>query len=94
MAGIADILKLVAALEGEEGTELQTSIETEFNTVSEAANARVEELLAQNDDLVRELGEVKARNYDLMVAATAQTEPEEPEETIEEVNIDDLFKEV
>lgn len=90
---IEDVLTALAAIEDFDTTDIRNSIESEFATVSDAANARVEELIAENDALKRELGEVKARNYDLMVAATAEPEPE-PEEEGEEIIIDDLFKEV
>ena len=73
---LSDILSTLAAIEDFDTTEIQTAIEAEFNTASDAANARVEELIAENAALKAELGEVKARNYDLMVAATSEVEPE------------------
>lgn len=90
---LSDILSTLAAIEDFDTTEIQTAIETEFNTASDAANARVEELIAENAALKAELGEVKARNYDLMVAATSEVEPE-PEQVEDDISLDDLFKEV
>jgi len=80
-------------------TEIQNTLQSEIDEVtriSEGANAKVNELIAQNDDLMKELTEVKARNYELMVAATADvvSDEEKDEEEPEVPAIEDLFEEV
>lgn len=100
--GFEKVFALLNALGDDTQTdtsEIQNTLQSEIDEVtriSEGANAKVNELIAQNDDLMKELTEVKARNYELMVAATADVaaDEEKDEEEPEVPAIEDLFEEV
>lgn len=98
--GFEKVFALLNALgEDTDTTEIQNTLQSEIDEVtriSEGANAKVNELIAQNDDLMKELTEVKARNYELMVAATADvvSDEEKDDEEPEVPAIEDLFEEV
>lgn len=100
--GFEKVFALLNALGDDTQTdtsEIQNTLQSEIDEVtriSEGANAKVNELIAQNDDLMKELTEVKARNYELMVAATADvvSDEEKDEEEPEVPAIEDLFEEV
>lgn len=69
-------------------------IAEEYNRYSEGVNARVKELEAANAELETKYQETAARNYELMVSATGQQEPEpeNPEPVNPSKTIANLFK--
>lgn len=91
---IEDIYAMLDALEGVEVGGIRDAIGAEFGTVTEGANARIEELTSKLADTEKALTDMKARNFDLMTAATAPANPgeDEGEENEEEYKVDDLFK--
>lgn len=92
---IEDIYAMLDAMEDVDTAELRSGIENEFDIVSSGAAAKVDELIAKNAQLESELKDVKARNYELMTAATSNVnQPEDEEEEPEVLSVDNLFKEV
>lgn len=82
---------------GIEGIEpYVTAAQETYDGLTNGANARIAELETANDALQRQLTETQAKNYTLMIAATAKQEPTEPagdreEITQEEKDVTTLF---
>ena len=91
---IEDVYNMLDGLEGVEVGGIKDAIATEFGTVSDGAQARIAELEGQLADSEKALTDMKARNFDLMTAATSKVdEGGEDTETEKTYSVDDLFKE-
>ena len=100
---MADFSDLIAALQSDSPPETiyddLTTAYGECAQLAESAGARVRELEAANAALLAEIGDLKARNYDLLVRV-GDDSPADPEdggagdnERAETISIDDLFTE-
>lgn len=94
---IEDVYALLDAFEGIDTTGVKDAIGSEFATVTEGAQARIAELESALAESEKALTDMKARNFDLMTAATSAVDGEgegendaEDEKTYE---VDDLFEE-
>lgn len=88
--------ELLAMDEIEDLPEWRDSVSKGVADLSAGMQARLSELEEKLTEAERKYQETAARNYELMVAATAPTgdegsEPEESQEEIAEKSIDDLF---
>ena len=88
--------ELLAMDEIEDLTEWRNGVSQGVADLSAGMQARLSELEQNLTEAERKYQEVAARNYELMVAATAPagdevSEPEESQEEIAEKSIDDLF---
>ena len=92
---IEDVYALLDAFEDVDTTGVREAIANEFATVSEGAQARIAELEAALGESEKALTDMKARNFDLMTAATTKVEDGEDEdtETDKTYEVDDLFEE-
>lgn len=92
---IEDVYALLDAFEGVDTTGVREAIGTEFATVTEGAQARIAELETALNESEKALTDMKARNFDLMTAATTKVEDGEDEdtETDKTYEVDDLFEE-
>lgn len=88
--------ELLATDEIEDLAEWRNGVSQGVADLSAGMQARLSELEEKLTEAERKYQEVAARNYELMVAATAPagdevSEPEESQEEIAEKSIDDLF---
>lgn len=88
--------ELLAMDEIEDMTEWRNGVSQGVADLSAGMQARLSELEEKLTEAERKYQEVAARNYELMVAATAPagdegSDPEESQEEIAEKSIDDLF---
>lgn len=88
--------ELLAMDEIEDLTEWRNGVSQGVADLSAGMQARLSELEEKLTEAERKYQEVAARNYELMVAATAPagdevSDPEESQEEIAEKSIDDLF---
>ena len=88
--------ELLAIDEIEDLTEWRNGVSQGVADLSAGMQARLSELEEKLTEAERKYQEVAARNYELMVAATAPagdevSEPEESQEEIAEKSIDALF---
>lgn len=88
--------ELLAMDEIEDLTEWRNGVSQGVADISAGMQARLSELEEKLTEAERKYQEVAARNYELMVAATAPAdgdgeEGEESQEEIAEKSIDDLF---
>lgn len=88
--------ELLEMAEIEDLTEWRNDVSQGVADLSAGMQARVSELEEKLTEAERKYQEVAARNYELMVAATAPagdgaSDPEESQEEIAEKSIDDLF---
>lgn len=88
--------ELLAMDEIEDLTEWRNGVSQGVADLSAGMQARLSELEEKLTESERKYQEVAARNYELMVAATAPagdevSDPEESQEEIAEKSIDDLF---
>lgn len=88
--------ELLEMEEIEDLTEWRKGVSQGVADLSAGMQARLAELEKKLAEAERKYQEVAARNYELMVAATAPaadevSEPEESQEEIAEKSIDDLF---
>ena len=92
---IEDVYALLDAFEGVDTTGVREAIGTEFAAVTEGAQARIAELESALSESEKALTDMKARNFDLMTAATTKVEDGEDEdtETDKTYEVDDLFEE-
>lgn len=100
---MADFSDLIAVLQSDSPPETiyddLTAAYGERAQLAESAGARVAELEAANAALLAEIGDLKARNYDLLVrvgggpAVDSGEESSDGEDNSETITVDDLFKE-
>lgn len=88
--------ELLAMDEIEDLTDWRNGVSQGVADLSAGMQARLSELEDKLTEAERKYQEVAARNYELMVAATAPagdevSDPEESQEEIAEKSIDDLF---
>lgn len=88
--------ELLAMDEIEDLPEWRDSVSQGVADLSAGMQARLSELEEKLVEAERKYQETAARNYELMVAATAPagdegSDPEEPQEEIAEKSIDELF---
>lgn len=99
---MADFSDLIAALQSDSPPETiyddLTAAYGERAQLAESAGARVAELEAANAALLAEIGDLKARNYDLLVRVGEDSTADDADgfgedERAETITVDDLFKE-
>lgn len=91
---IEDVYAMLDALEGVDTQGIRDAIGTEFDTVSAGAQAKIAELQGKLDESNTALTDMKARNFDLMTAATGKVDESEDEDAeTNDYKVDDLFKE-
>lgn len=101
---MADFSDLIAALQSDSPPETiyddLTAAYDERAQLAESAGARVAELEAANAALLTEIGDLKARNYDLLVRVGDDSTGDDAggdgggeDDRSETITVDDLFKE-
>ena len=96
MDELKELLASLDAVEWEEKDGFVSGVESQFNRLSEGAEARITQLEAENQRLSEELQATQAANYQLIMAQTAQEEKieaEEDEVTEEDRDVEKLIKE-
>lgn len=89
-----DIFELLAGItdEIEDYPAYLSNINDAFTSYNDGQVALIEQRNQEIEELRRENTDLKAKNYELIMAETGKTEEEEPEET-EELTIEDRVKE-
>lgn len=89
-----DIFELLAGItdEIEDYPAYLSNINDAFTSYNDGQVALIEQRNQEIEELRRENTDLKAKNYELIMAETGKTEEEEPEES-EELTIEDKVKE-
>lgn len=90
-----DIFELLAGItdEIEDYPAYLSNINDAFTSYNDGQVALIEQRNQENDELRRENTDLKAKNYELIMAETGKTEPEEEPKDDEELTIEDKVKE-
>lgn len=90
-----DIFELLAGItdEIEDYPAYLSNISDAFTSYNDGQVALIEQRNQEIEDLRRENTDLKAKNYDLIMAETGKTEEEEEPEESEELTIEDKVKE-
>lgn len=90
-----DIFELLAGItdEIEDYPAYLSNINDAFTSYNDGQVALIEQRNQEIEDLRRENTDLKARNYELIMAETGKTEPEEEPEEEDELTIEDKVKE-
>lgn len=95
MDELRELLAKLDAVDWEEKDGFVSGVESQFNRLSEGAEARITQLEAENQRLSEELQATQAANYQLIMAQTAQEEKieaEEDEVSDEDRDVEKLIK--
>ena len=90
-----DIFELLAGItdEIEDYPAYLSNINDAFTSYNDGQVALIEQRNQEIEELRRENNDLKAKNYDLIMAETGKTEEEEEPEETEELTIEDKVKE-
>lgn len=90
-----DIFELLAGIteEIEDYPAYLSNINDAFTSYNDGQVALIEQRNQEIEDLRRENTDLKAKNYELIMAETGKTEEEEEPEETEELTIEDKVKE-
>lgn len=90
-----DIFELLAGItdEIEDYPAYLSNINDAFTSYNDGQVALIEQRNQEIEDLRRENTDLKAKNYELIMAETGKTEPEEEPEEEDELTIEDKVKE-
>lgn len=90
-----DIFELLAGItdEIEDYPAYLANINDAFTSYNDGQVALIEQRNQENEELRRENTDLKAKNYELIMAETGKAEEEEEPETSEELTIEDKVKE-
>lgn len=90
-----DIFELLAGIsdEIEDYPAYLSNINDAFTTYNDGQVALIEQRNQEIEDLRRENTDLKAKNYELIMAETGKSEEEEEPEETEELTIEDKVKE-
>lgn len=90
-----DIFELLAGIkdEIEDYPAYLSNINDAFTSYNDGQVALIEQRNQENEELRRENTDLKAKNYELIMAETGKAEEEEEPEEAEELSIEDKVKE-